>query len=159
MKILFVCSGNICRSPMAEEYARQRASQCGMSHLVVESAGTLGIEGASASAEAVQAMAELGFDLSSHRSRGLRSEDLRTADLVLAMDHRHLEEIARRFRPGDTPVRLLRAFESGPDPAPGAPDLADPIGSPVAVYRKRLQEIIDSVDNLLIYLRHGGWND
>ena len=154
MKILFVCSGNICRSPMAAEYARQRVSQCGLSHIVVESAGTLGIVGAPASAEAVLAMAEKGFDLGGHRSRGVSRSDIRTSELVLVMDHRHLEEIERRYFVPDARIYKLRAFQVSPEPASGAPDLSDPIGRSLGYYRKRLIEIMDSVDNLIIHVRH-----
>ena len=154
MKMLFVCSGNICRSPMAAEYARQRVAQCGLSHIVIESAGTLGIEGAPASSEAVLAMAEERFDLSAHRSRGLRRSDIRTSEIVLVMDHRHLDVIEQRFRTPQAQIFLLRAFEHGPHPAAGAPDLSDPIGHSLKYYRERFAEIMDSVDNLIIYIKH-----
>ncbi len=153
MRILFICSGNICRSPMAAEYARHRAAQVGLSHHLVDSAGTLGIEGAPASGEAVTVLHEHGLDLSSHRSRGLRRSDLTASDMVLVMEHRHLEELEDRFteRVGET--YLLRAFEDGPDPTPGAPDLDDPIGLPLENYRARFAEIRTAVDHLMIHLR------
>jgi protein-tyrosine-phosphatase len=139
---------------MAAEYARQRVAQSGLSHVVVDSAGTLGIQGAPASREAVLAMGEKGFDLSAHRSRGLRRADIRTSEMVLVMDHRHLEEIDSRFHSPGAKIFLLRAFEAGPDPASGAPDLSDPIGTSLNNYRDRLTEIMDSVDNLMIHLKH-----
>jgi protein-tyrosine-phosphatase len=154
MRLLFVCSGNICRSPMAAEYAAQRVAQCGLSHIVVDSAGTLGINGAPASKEAVLAMEEKGYDLSEHRSRGLRRADIRASEMVLVMDHRHLDEIEHRFYSPGAKILLLRAFETGPDPVPGAPDLSDPIGTSLNNYRDRLTEIMDSVDNLMIHLKH-----
>ena len=63
MKVLFVCSGNICRSPMAAEYFRARAADAGLNHIVADSAGLLGIEGEPASLEAIRVMRDAGLDL------------------------------------------------------------------------------------------------
>jgi protein-tyrosine phosphatase len=158
VKVLVVCSGNICRSPMVAEYLRDRAARSGLSHLVVDSAGTLGIWNAGASAEAVQALREIGLDLSSHRSKGLAETDLRTADLVLAMDREHLALLASAFPDERAPRYLLRAFEAGPDPIPNeeAPDLEDPIGAPIEVYRERLRTVLRCVDHLLLHLKYAG---
>ena len=133
-----VCSGNICRSPMAAEYLRHRAARDGLAHLVVASAGTLGIEGETASLQAVRAMEELGLDLSAHRSKGIAATDLVSADLVIAMSHDHLVELAHRFPDVGGERYLLRAFEDGPDPASDPRDLEDPIGRPIEVYREQL---------------------
>jgi protein-tyrosine phosphatase len=140
---------------MAEAYMRSRLADGGLDHVVVGSAGTLGIEGAPASAEAIAVLHDHGVDLGGHRSRGIRPSDLRTADLVLAMALDHLEAIDRmRVRPGGT-VRLLREFESGPIPFPGARDLPDPIGQPLGFYREVFDIIRRTVDHALIHLRSG----
>ena len=154
MRIFFVCSGNICRSPMAAEYARHRAAQAGLSHLLVDSAGTLGIIGAPASEYAVQVLRESGLDLTSHRSRGVRKNDMTDSDLVLVMEHRHMAELEHRFPRREGSVYLLRAFDHGPDPASGAPDLDDPIQQPLDDYRARFAEIRTAVDHLVIHLRN-----
>ena len=158
MKVLVVCSGNICRSPMAAEYLRDRVARSGLSHVVVDSAGTLGIRNCGASPEAVQALREIGLDLSGHRSKGLAETDMRTADLVLVMSREHLETLARAFPHERAPRRLLRAFEGGPDPVPNedALDLEDPIGAPIEAYRERLRTVIRCVDHLVLHLRYGG---
>jgi protein-tyrosine-phosphatase len=154
MKVLFVCSGNICRSPMAAEYMRHRLGDVGLAHVIVDSAGTLGIEGAPASGPAVRILAEHGVDLRGHRSRGLDRKDLRTADLVLAMSIDHITEIERVSPdpPGD--VHLLRAFEHGVEPNGGAPDLPDPIGREDAVYRREFAVIRTCVEHVLLRLRN-----
>jgi protein-tyrosine-phosphatase len=139
---------------MAAVYARRQASQAGLSHLMVDSAGTLGIEGAPASDEAVQVLRENGMDLTTHRSRGIRKADMTCSDMVLGMEFRHLAELEDRFSGHDRAVHLIRAFDDGPDPAPGAPDLEDPIGLSVEVYRARFEQIRNAVDNLMIHLRN-----
>ena len=89
--ILFVCFGNICRSPMAEGLARDIAARCypGARSLVrVSSAGVGAQDGNPPTPEAVEAMAERGIDISSHRARKVTAEILAAADLVLAMEQR-----------------------------------------------------------------------
>jgi protein-tyrosine-phosphatase len=154
VKILFVCSGNICRSPMAAECFRHHAAGAGLSHVVVESAGTLGIEGAAASSQAIEALEEIGLDLTRHRSRALDRADIRTSEFVIAMTRDHLEELARRFPEGDGERFLLRSFERGRRPDSDAPDLDDPMGRSLRFYRKQLSIIRASVEHLALFLRH-----
>lgn len=154
MKVLFVCDGNICRSPLAAEYLRHRAVRSGLSHLVVESAGVLGIEGAPAAAHSIEVAREAGLDLTGHRSRGITVAGMRTADLVVAMTLAQLETLSRRF-PGPNQERfLLRAFESGPTPRGGAPELDDPVTGPIEAFRDSFAIIRTCVDHLVLYLRH-----
>ncbi len=152
MKVLFVCSGNICRSPMAAEYFRHRVAQQGLSEFVADSAGTLGIKNAPASEEAVRAMAEIGIDLTEHRSKGLRAAHLEDADFVLAMEYDHLEYLAYRHPEGSDERLLLRAFENGPQPDPNPRDLDDPIGQQIEFYREQLPLITACVDHFIRFL-------
>ena len=154
MKVLFVCSGNICRSPMAAEYFRARAAEAGLSHVVVDSAGTLGIVGAPASDEAIRVMRDIGIDLQHHRSKALTRQLLATTDLVVAMTGQHLDHLARHYPEGEDTRMVLRAFERGPRPAAGGPDLADPMGRPLAFYRELVPVLRVCLDHLVLYLKH-----
>ena len=151
--ILFVCSGNICRSPMAEFYFRHRAAEEGLEDLRVESAGTLRIQGAEASAEAVAAMQSLGIDLSKHRSQGLREEHVQSADWIIVMDYGHLDYLAARHPESHGRRFLLRAFESGPSPTRDPREFADPMGEPVDFYLEQLPLLRRCVDHMILYLR------
>lgn len=152
MNLLFVCSGNICRSPMAAEQMRHRVAVEGLTDCYVDSAGTLGIEGAPASPEAVEAMGANGVNLSAHRSQGIRIEHVQWADLVIGMTHAHMMELASMF-PRDTTDRfVLRAFGLGAEPDPDSPDLSDPIGKPLAFYKDQVPVIVRCVDNLLRHI-------
>jgi protein-tyrosine phosphatase len=155
MRLLFVCSGNICRSPMAAEYMRHRAARSGLAHVVVDSRGTLGIEGHPASPEACQAMSEIGLDLTRHRSRGIDEAALRAADVVVAMSHHHLVELAEAYPAKLGGERLLlRAFEAGPAPHAAPADLDDPIGCAVEAYREQRAIIVRAIDHLALWLKH-----
>ena len=153
MKVLFVCSGNICRSPMAAGYLHHRVTNEDLEFLEVDSAGTLGIRKARASDPAIEAMAEIGVDISGHRSKGIKSKILETTDLTLAMSHAHLEFLAARHPEGEDERLLLRAFENGPRPDANPHDLADPIGHPLDFYREQVQMITRCVDHLIDYLQ------
>ncbi len=154
MKVLFVCDGNICRSPLAAEYLRHRAVREGLSHLLVDSAGLLGIEGAPAAPFSVEVARDAGLDLTRHRSRGVTPADARTVDLVVAMTLVQLESLARRYPAGGQRRLLLRAFEDGPTPLGGAPELDDPITGPIDGYRDAFAIIRTCVDHLVLHLKH-----
>jgi len=152
VNLLFVCSGNICRSPMAAEQMRHRVSVDGPEDCHIDSAGTLGIEGAPASPEAVEAMSANGISLSSHRSQGIRLEHVQWADLVIGMTHGHMMELASMFPRDSTDRFVLRAFGLSAEPDPDSPDLADPIGKPLAFYKDQVPVIVRCVENLLRYV-------
>jgi protein-tyrosine phosphatase len=152
MRILFICSGNICRSPMAAVCMRHVAARRDLNDLTVDSAGTLGIDGASASAEAIEALGELGLDLGPHRSQGVNAGHMEQADLVIGMTHVHLMELATMFPRSRAPRFVLRAFEESANPHPDAPDLADPIGKSLGFYKKQVPVITRCVEHLALYL-------
>lgn len=139
---------------MAAEYARHRLSREGIAHVVVDSAGLLGIVGERASPDAVLVLREHGLDLGAHRSKGLDASAVAAADRILVMTASHREAIAGRYAGSLARTRLLRAYETGPDPVPNPPDLDDPIGLPIAVYRDGFEIIRASVDHLVLALKY-----
>jgi len=91
--LLFVCSGNICRSPAAEGLARAWLDARALKDVRVSSCGTLRIKGRSAADFTLRAMDERGVDLRAHRSRPISHALLRRADLVVGMEAHHQEEV------------------------------------------------------------------
>lgn len=140
---------------MAAEYLRHRAVRSRLTHVVIDSGGLLGIEGAPASAGAIEVLREDGLDLTRHRSKGVQRADLRSADVVIAMSLDHLDALEQLFADGNQRRFLIRAFESGPEPQGGAPELDDPIGKDLETYRQGYGCIKTCVDHLVLYLRHG----
>jgi len=154
VKVLFVCDGNICRSPLAAEYLRVRAAGAGLAHLIVGSVGLLGIEGRPAAPLSIQIAREAGLDLTSHRSRGISAAEVRPSDVLVGMTIEHLDALAARY-PRDPGRRfVLRAFERGPIPEAGAPNLDDPVLGPIASYRAAWDVIRPSVEHMVLWLKH-----
>lgn len=115
MRILFVCLGNICRSPTVEAVARAEFERAGLA-VEVASAGTAGYHaGHGADPRSVRFAAAHGYDLSRHRARQLRRDDFVAFDHVLAMDRDNLRELRRVAPPGATPELFLGDAEV-PDP-------------------------------------------
>lgn len=145
MRILFVCTGNTCRSPLAEALARERAASMGMD-IEVGSAGIVALDGAPASAAARAVARETGLDLDAHEARLLTRPMVREADLVLAMGANQREFIgvlAPEFRDR---VHVLRAYATHGE---RTDDVDDPFGGDVVRYRRTLNELRELVDESL----------
>jgi protein-tyrosine phosphatase len=97
MRLVFVCSGNICRSPLAEALARHHLERAGLaSRVTLESFGTHGLHaGDGADPRTVATARRFGIDLDRHRARRIDAGQLRGADLALAMDSGHVEHLQR----------------------------------------------------------------
>lgn len=143
-EILFVCTGNTCRSPMAE---RLMAHLCRtVEGWTFRSAGLFAAEGAPASEGAISVLDEKGLDLSDHRSRHLSPEMIQAAAWVVPMtgDHRRLvlEQAPERAER----VRTLHSFGSA-DPAR---DVMDPVGGTLDTYRVTRDEIESALTDLIL---------
>ena len=141
-RICFVCTGNICRSPMAEAVLRGLLDEEGLGHAVeVDSAGTTAWHvGDPADRRAVTALREAGYDGSGHRAQAFERSWLADRDLVVALDSGHLDELRALAAggPHGTKVRLLRSFaeEVGDDL-----DVADPYYGSAADFERVLAQV------------------
>ena len=165
-RILVVCTGNICRSPMAEGFVREAlVRRLGDDAPTVTSAGTAGWDGSGATDEAIRAASELGVDIRSHLARHLDDRLLDDADLIVCMTAEQRTAIARG-RPDvaartftiselvglletepidgtiEARVAAAAAARNGSSPAVGG-DVRDPLGDPLDGYRRVAAELED----------------
>ena len=136
MRILFVCTGNTCRSPMAAEIARRAAAERGLTDVVVVSAGTGAFDGSAASDGALLVTMEHGGDLSGHRSQQLTPELVEAADVVLVMGDRHLTRVEDLGGAGKS--WLLTDYASHGSDVHG---VTDPFGGDLDTYRATYEEL------------------
>lgn len=139
-RVLLVCTGNICRSPLAEAIMRQELASLGRDDITVSSAGTGAWDGAPASEGAYLVGLEHGLDLSAHRARLLTRDLTEGADVVLTMARHHRARVQELGGEGRTFVLGEYAGRTGPEA-----EVSDPFGGDLDVYRETYAELADMV--------------
>ena len=147
-RILFVCTGNSCRSVMAERLMRHLLQRAGVESVSVESAGVFAISGMGPTRETQRVLLDAGMDCAGHRTRSLTPQMVHEADLILAMEPFHVEEILQRAPSAKGKVHLLKPYGLASHDAVGSPGIPDPIGKPLEVYEVCFAEIRKAVDRV-----------
>jgi protein-tyrosine-phosphatase len=140
-RLLFVCTANICRSPMAEALARHHARERGLP-LETKSGGVMGIEGRPADAMAVRVLSEIGVDLSRHKSSGLDAEKVEWADYILVMELDHARRVREEWP--DVEDRILMLGNFG-----GLVDVSDPMGGWRWRFRKTRDDLVRCIEGFM----------
>jgi protein-tyrosine phosphatase len=148
--VLFVCTGNICRSPTADGVFRHRVRTAGLAATIrVDSAGTHDYHvGAAPDARAQAHAIRRGYDLSTLRARQVTRGDFDAFDLILAMDRDHLRFLRRIAPDGYAGLRLFMTYASDAEPS-SAPDVPDPYYGGADGFERVLDMIERAADGLL----------
>jgi glycine hydroxymethyltransferase len=149
--VLFVCTGNVCRSPMAEGIFRHAVNDRGSYRVV--SAGLGAIDGQPPSYHAVQAVRELGIDISGQRSRMLTPDLIEEADYIFGMTHSHIDTVMMMYPHASEKTFLLREFDETLDLF--EKDISDPIGGSYDIYVNCRDQIEQGIASILKFLEQG----
>ena len=143
-----VCTGNICRSPMAEGLLRHYLPDDLKERIEVASAGTGALHGYQAQEHAIEAMAGLGIDIGNHRARQLTRSIARDADLILVMEAFHLGQVKRFLGWGQNKPRMISEFDSDTP----VQDIQDPYGEPLAAYQTCIKTLRPCIRGVILWL-------
>lgn len=145
--IMFVCTGNICRSAMAHGYMQYKINnEYDKNNFLISSCGTHAINGEKSTNNAILAMKEYSVDLSNHRSTNVRDIDIENYDLILCMTTQHKENIIYLYPKLKGKVYTLKEYVDNNDEYK---NIDDPWGFDINVYKDCAKEIVDNVDKLI----------
>lgn len=152
MNILFVCTGNTCRSSMAEGIFKHLLKNKNIDNINISSAGINAYEGEKANEKAVSVLKSQGIDITSHKSRQLTDNIIEASDLILTMTYNHKMAILKYAPKASKKVFTLREFANtfNEENTEDNFDIDDPFGMDYNVYEQSMEEIKSELEKIII---------
>ncbi|OGW77220.1 MAG: hypothetical protein A3C51_01875 [Omnitrophica bacterium RIFCSPHIGHO2_02_FULL_46_20] len=149
--VLLVCTGNSCRSIMAEGLLKKYLKKEGKEDIEVKSAGARAIDDMPPTAETIEVMKKEGVDVSGFRSKRLTYDLIKKADLILAMASHHMDEIIKTAPDAAPKAHLLKQYGLKTDDVEVRedPDILDPIGKPISYYERVFETIKKEIERIV----------
>jgi protein-tyrosine-phosphatase len=140
--VLIICTGNSCRSVMAEGFLKKYLRELGKDDIDVVSAGIHAIDGLHPTKETIEVMSREGVDVSGFRSKAVTEELIKNADHILVMAGHHMDDIIRRVPQAASKVHIVKQFGVQKDDCACEDlDIPDPIGADAAFYKEVMSVI------------------
>lgn len=145
-KIMFICTGNICRSAMAEAYMKKRVAQEKL-EIDVNSSGLYAEDGEAATYLAKEAMQEYDVEIESHRATNTRKSDAANRDILLCATNGHKQLLTQMMPNVKEKIYTIKEYAYGKDCS--NPDISDPWGYDITVYRNCAKEIVQAIEKII----------
>lgn len=145
--VMFICTGNICRSPMAHAYMQKKVYDLNKeSEYIISSCGTQAVQGQSATDNAINSMKRYGIDLTNHRATHIENSDIMNCDLIFALTENHKKQILEVYPSLNSKVFVLKAYINEKEKYI---DIDDPWGLDINVYDATAKDIVENIDKLI----------
>lgn len=149
MKIMFICTGNICRSAMAHYLAEKKAEELGKKEIEIYSCGVYAMDGDIAPYEERMIMKEeYDIDISTHRATNIRNSNIKEMDLILCATISHKNEVIERYPEQKEKVFTMKEYVNYKREYHNDTNIKDPWGYDIDTYRSCVAEIEECVDLL-----------